>query len=219
MRPVYEVLGFYNILYLSYDGQYWQISDGWVEEDIHRHVVFRVQDTALRPEYITSTWQINNNKTFEFLSTLKLRCSGFMASPDGACDTNMPCKNQAQCQYVSHTPASGEIMCRCKSANQGTACKEVLPSCPLPSTLELPHNGLLFSQNGHRLGDVMTYFCSESAEKHFFFAKCQIDRSGNETKVHWVHYGNCRMPGNGAPLTNLSILLMTILATWSSTWV
>ena len=211
MRPVYEVLGFYNILYLSYDGQYWQISDGWVEEDIHRHVVFRVQDTALRPEYITSAWQINNNGTMVPLPDLHLRCRGFESEPDGACTNNYPCRNHARCKYVPYTDSKGELLCMCSPTNQGPACAEQVPECTRKAELKVPENTLFYSQNGYRLGDVRTYFCSPRSKQNFFFSKCESVKTSNGTVTHWVWHGNCELDETSASRKSaVSLFLLAI---------
>ncbi len=215
MRPVYEVLGFDNLLYLSYDGEYWQVSDGWVEEDMHRHIVFRVQDTALRPEYITGIWNLNANETMLPLPDLHLRCSGFETEPDGACTMYYPCRNHARCKYIPYTDSKGELLCMCPPTNQGPACEEQVPECTRKAELNAPENTLFYSQNGYRLGDVRTYFCSPTSKQNFFFSKCESIKTSNKKETDWVWHGNCEPDETSASLKSTgSLLVMPMTLLW-----
>ena len=218
MRPVYEVIGFYNVLYLYYNEyEGWEIADDWIADTIEKFVVFRVFDTALRPEYITGMWQLNSNGTFYDLPEFKLRCRGNPASPDGACIENYPCHNGARCKYVEYSSLSGEIICLCGPTYQGPSCREETPSCTLQSDLEMPDNTLFYSANGNQLGDVMTYFCFPESAKMFFFSKCESKKSENETvEMAWVFHGNCDLTNfansiNSFSITSVSFLLFATI--------
>ncbi len=216
MRPVYEVLGFYNVLYLFYTGEAWEVADDWIGHYAQRHVVFRVVDTALRPEYIISRWELNVNGTFVPAPKLRLRCRGNPAAPEGACVQNYPCFNNARCQYVSRTRNAGEIMCLCGAAHQGRMCSEDTPACAKQNDIEKPEHALIFSSNGHRLGDITTYFCSPDSAEMFFFAKCENKKSDNGTaNTEWVHHGNCDLynSATGASLSQFFLASLLVLTT------
>ena len=209
MRPVYEVLGFDNVLFLYYneDEKAWEVSGDWIGDSVDKFVVFRVFDTALRPEYITGLWQLYNNDTFADIPDIKLRCRGKVASPDGACVENYPCYNHARCKYVEHTSGSGEIICMCGPNHQGLSCREETPSCPDQRDMEMPDNALRYSSNGKQLGDVTTYFCFPESAKMFFFSKCESTKSENGTvETAWVFHGNCDFQNSAIKTASYSTL-------------
>ena len=213
MRPVYEVLGFSDVilfLYYNNEDKAWEISDDWIGDSIDKFVVLRVFDTALRPEYITGLWKLNNNGTFDDIPDIKLRCSGIEASPDGACEANYPCKYASRCKYVEHTSNSGEIICMCGPNHQGLSCSEETPSCPDQKGLVMPDNALIFTSNGKQLGDVTTYFCSPESANMFFFSKCESTRSENGTvETSWVFHGNCDFENSAINTSGYSIMAMS----------
>ena len=214
MRPVYEVLGFDDatlFLYYNNEDKAWEISDDWIGDSIDKFVVFRVFDTALRPEYITGVWQLNNNGTFDGIPDIKLRCRGNAASPDGACVENYPCDIAARCKYVAHTNVSGEIICMCGPNHQGLSCREETPFCPDQKNLVMPDNALIFTSNGKQLGDVTTYFCSPESAEMFFFSKCQSTMSENGTaETAWVSHGNCDFENSAINASSYSTLAISL---------
>ncbi len=209
MRPVYEVLGFYNVLYLYSTKHSWEISDDWSGANTERRVVFRVVDSALRPEYITSEWQLNQNGSFVGVPTIRLRCSGHRAGPEGACTINFPCENAARCKYVPQTATTGELLCLCGPNHVGLTCGDDIQTCSSQKELDMPDNALFYSANGHQLGDVMTYFCSERSENSFFFSKCEAQKSNGTLRTEWVHHGDCDL--SVASSSRTSHLLWTLL--------
>ena len=217
MRPVYEVLGFYNVLFLYYNGEgIWEVSEDWISNGVGKFVVFRVFDTALRPEYITGEWELNQNGTFYAVPRIRLRCRGNPAGPDGACTYNYPCHNSAKCKYVERTSVSGEILCLCGPNHQGATCREESPSCSVQKSLVMPDNAMLYSANGNQLGDVMTYFCFPESEKMFFFSKCESRKSNNGTfEIAWVFHGNCDF-ANSAYSVTMSLFTVVFLAITST---
>ena len=215
MRPVYEVLGFNKVLFLYYneDEKTWEISGDWIGDGLDKFVIFRVFDTALRPEYITGIWQLYNNGTFADIPDIKLRCRGNAASPDGACVENYPCYNAAQCKYVEHASGSGEIICMCGPNHQGPSCGEETPSCPYQNDMEMPDNALIYSSNGKQLGDVTTYFCSPESAKMFFFSKCQSTKSENgSVETAWVFHGNCDIQNSAINTVSYCTLVISFLS-------
>jgi len=74
-RPIYKALvGRSSIkVFLYHANGTWTLGHGYIKS---AYEFGRVNDTALRPEFITGVWQIHYNGVWRSNNNLKLRCTG-----------------------------------------------------------------------------------------------------------------------------------------------
>ena len=148
LRPVYKHSA--QGWYLQYVDSYWVVTNSYRPIHSKDKAYMRVNDFALRPEYISKTWSIHYNEWRDD-SSFRVMCRG-VTSMSNKCPSN-PCFSKATCVYTS----ANETLCLCTSGYTGLRCS-VNKQCPLPHPkAEL---GLNFEYLGKRPGDLAMTFCS-----------------------------------------------------------
>ena len=161
LRPVYKHSAV--SWYLQYVDSYWVISESYRPSTSEENVIMRVNDLALRPEYITKTW---TRWSFEWhnMPSLRVLCRG-VTSMSNICSLN-PCDSKATC----FNSTSKETLCLCTSGFTGLTCS-VNKQCP-------PSNEFEYLER--RPGDLGISFCRDSAP----FTRLYLCVDGNSSS-YW----------------------------------
>ncbi|XP_078380025.1 uncharacterized protein LOC144662972 [Oculina patagonica] len=143
LRPVYKHSAV--SWYLQYVDTYWVISESYRPSTSEENVIMRVNDLALRPEYITNTW---SQWSFRWrdMPSMRVFCRG-VTSMSNICPSN-PCDSKATCVNTT----DNETLCLCTSGFTGLQCS-VNKQCP-------PSNKFVYLER--RPGDLGLSFCSGS---------------------------------------------------------
>ena len=172
LRPVYE----HNrqSWYLLYVDGYWMVSGTSSPSNIEDRAYMRVKDSALRPEYITKTWSVHNNR-WRDMPKLRVFCRG-VKSMSNTCPSK-PCHGKATCVHTS----GNETLCVCPLGYTGATCS-INKQCPTPR----PFLGkeLNFAFPGKRPGGIGMSFCSGSYPS-VGFSVCVDGRYGS----YWSRQG------------------------------
>ncbi|KAK3724928.1 hypothetical protein QZH41_005686 [Actinostola sp. cb2023] len=180
LRPVYKHSS--QAWYLQYTSDdYWLVTSTRYPSNYNdRGALMRVNDLALRPEYIDNTWQVHH-KGWRLMQSLKVKCRGLRSQAD-ICSIN-PCTNGATCVYTS----GNETLCVCAPGYYGLRCSNS-KKCPTPQGFPDTETG--FGYPGNIPGYLAMTFCRGSYPS-MRYAICS--RDGYSDNPHWVRQGTaCR---------------------------
>lgn len=180
IRPVYK----HNRQnwYLYYRDDNWRVGTSYSGS---ANDVLRVEDFALRPEYVTNYWQTWSGKEWTTESGLRIKCRGF-ANGENECRGSDSCNRQGTCVYTS----GNETVCLCQDDTHGPQC-ENRDGCSEPG---VPASSVSVVHTGKRPGDIATSFCSagyRSSPVEFYV--CEQDRGS----MNWMleSEATCHVPG------------------------
>ena len=133
--------------YLYYREGYWLVGNSYSGP---YGDYFRVQDFALRPEYITHDWEIWTGTQWTTDSGLGIKCRG-IASGENKCLGVSPCNDWGTCVYTK----GNESVCLCRDMANGASCEQ-RELCSDPG---VPDSAVTVVNTGKRPGDIATSFC------------------------------------------------------------
>lgn len=133
--------------YLYYRDGYWLVGSSYSSPYSD---YFRVQDFALRPEYITHDWENWTGTRWTTAVGLKIKCRG-IANGENKCNGGLPCKNGGTCHYTK----GNETVCLCQDNTYGASCEQS-EVCSVPG---VPDSSITVEYTGRRPGDIATSFC------------------------------------------------------------
>lgn len=179
-RPVYQ----HNRQkwYLYYRDGYWLVGSSY---SAPYGDYFRVQDLALRPEYITHDWEIWTGTRWTTDSGLKIKCRG-IANGENKCLGVAPCNGWGACVYTT----GNESVCLCREMTYGASCEQ-RELCTDPA---VPDSAINVVNTGKRPGDIATLFCVagyRSSPAEFYI--CEPEGGTNSWMLESEK--TCRVPG------------------------
>ena len=168
--------------YLYYRDGHWRVGNSYSGS---ANDILRVEDLALRPEYVTNFWQSWSGTEWTTESGLRIKCRGY-ANGENKCHGSDSCNSRGTCVYTS----SNETVCLCQDNTYGPQC-ENKDECSEPG---VPASSVSVVYTGKRPGDIATSFCSagyRSSPVEFYV--CEQSR-GSE---YWMleSEATCRVPG------------------------
>ena len=134
--------------YLYYRDGYWMVGRSYSSPYSD---FFRVEDFALRPEYITHDWENWTGTRWTADSGLRIKCRG-IANGENKCSGDSSCNNWGTCVYTS----GNETVCLCRDMAYGVSCEQ-RELCSDPG---LPDSSISVVNTGKRPGDIATSFCA-----------------------------------------------------------
>lgn len=178
-RPVYQ----HNRQkwYLYYRDGYWFVGSSYSGQ---YGDYFRVQDFALRPEYITRVWENWTGERWTSDSGLRIKCRG-ITNGENKCYGDSLCNGRGTCVYT----AGNETVCLCADMAYGASC-EKRDLCSDPG---VPRSSISVVNTGKSPGDIATSFCVAgytSSPVEFYICE---QRSG---KFNWLLESkkSCQVP-------------------------
>ena len=152
LRPVF--IHSRTTMYLQYVEGYWMVTGAYFPSSSSDKTTYmKVEDFALRPEYITKTWLVHFNGVWRQMPKLSVLCRG-VTSMSNTC-ASRPCYSNAKCVYTS----GKETLCLCAPGYTGVTCS-AYKQCPLKTRLA---NTVQNSDHvGRRPGDLGVSFCNYS---------------------------------------------------------
>ena len=167
--------------YLYYHDGYWRIGTNYSGSSVD---ILRVQDFALRPEYVTSFWEKWTGTEWTTESGLRIKCRGF-ANGENECGGSSTCNDYGTCVYTSEN----ETVCLCQDSAYGPRC-ENRAGCSDP---EIPASSVSVVQSGKRPGDIATSFCTAGySSSPVEFYVCEQD--GGSKSWMLESEATCRVP-------------------------
>ena len=168
-------------LYLYYREGYWMVGSSYSGQ---YDDYFRVQDLALRPEYIIRDWENWTGSRWTTDRGLRIKCRG-IANGENKCHGVSPCKGRGTCVYTS----GNETVCLCENIAYGASCEQQ----KLCSDPGVPDSSVTVETTGKRPGDIATSFCVAgytSSPVEFYICE---QRSGRDS---WMleSQQTCRIP-------------------------
>ena len=152
LRPVF--IHSRTTMYLQYVEGYWMVTGAYFPSSSYDKTTYmKVEDFALRPEYITKTWLVHFNGVWRQMPELSVLCRG-VTSMSNTC-WSRPCYSNAKCVYTS----GNETLCLCATGYTGVTCS-TYKQCPVKTRLA---NTVQDSEHvGRRPGDLGVSFCTYS---------------------------------------------------------
>jgi hypothetical protein len=148
IRPVYK----HNRQnwYLYYKDNYWIIGNSYRGAT---NGLFRVEDGAVKPEYVTGVWKVWTGTSWTAASGLRILCRGIANGAKSQCQgMSSPCKNSGTCVYTK----GNETVCVCRKGSYGAYCEKT-KLCTSPG---VPPSSISVVWSGRRPGEIATSFCA-----------------------------------------------------------
>ena len=180
LRPLYEHSRQKWYLQYNPDG-FWVVTERYAPSRLLDNVFIKTKDFALRPEYISKTWSVHDNKGWRDMPNLRLLCRG-VNSMLNTCPSK-PCDSKATCIYTF----GKETLCLCPSGYTGVTC---YTNKPCRSSI-IAGTELKFAYFGNRPGDLGLFFC-RGRYPSVRFAFC-VD---SKYSAKWTRQGRACRGGN-----------------------
>lgn len=167
--------------YLYYHDGYWRIGTSYSGSSGD---ILRVQDFALRPEYVTNYWENWTGTGWTTERGLRIQCRG-ISNGENKCYDSAACNHEGTCVYTSEN----ETVCLCQDYRYGPQC-EKKDGCSDPG---IPASAVTVIQSGKRPGDIATSFCKagyKSLPMEFYV--CEQD--GGSKSWLLESEATCRVP-------------------------
>lgn len=167
--------------YLYYRDGHWRIGTSYSGSSVD---ILRVQDFALRPEYVTSYWENWTGTGWTTESGLRIKCRGF-ANGENECGGSATCNDYGTCVYTSEN----ETVCLCQDSAYGSHC-ENRAGCSDPG---IPASAVSVVHTGKSPGDIATSFCLagyRSSPVEFYIC----EQNGGSKSWMLESEATCRVP-------------------------